>query len=161
MKHGLSILKLLETVQLPKKLALIHHRGSQKGIAEQGRRYCQKGSLRASNLATTPHTLRPDPFNYFPIYTEEELDKAQKWSFNRKGWLLNSDNTSFPKLKLDKPSGRFVRELTQGGKPYIICNWLAGVMVSTGIKSIISQIFETCPIYTMNNPNTIFSRAPR
>ena len=34
-KHGLNILKLLETVQLPKKVAVIHCRGHQKGDAEE------------------------------------------------------------------------------------------------------------------------------
>ena len=34
MKHGLSILKFLEAVQLPKKVAVIHCRGHQKGDAE-------------------------------------------------------------------------------------------------------------------------------
>lgn len=33
-KHGLSILQLLEAVQCPKKVALIHCRGHLKGDAE-------------------------------------------------------------------------------------------------------------------------------
>lgn len=32
MKHGLSILKLLEAVQLPQNVAVIHCRGHQKGV---------------------------------------------------------------------------------------------------------------------------------
>jgi hypothetical protein len=34
-KHGLSILQLLEAVQLPKKVAMIHCRGHLKGDAEE------------------------------------------------------------------------------------------------------------------------------
>ena len=32
MKHGLSILKLLEAVQFPQDVAVIHCRGHQKGV---------------------------------------------------------------------------------------------------------------------------------
>ena len=46
MKHGLSILKPLETVQLPKKVAVIHCRAHQKGDAEVTR-----GNNKADTIA--------------------------------------------------------------------------------------------------------------
>ena len=34
MRHGLRVLKFLEAVELPKKVAVTHHRGHQKGGTE-------------------------------------------------------------------------------------------------------------------------------
>ena len=82
MKHGLSILKPLETVQLPKKVAVIHCRGHQKGDAEviKGN---DKVDATAKRTALEPVAWqlpliprRPDPSNYSPTYTKEEIDKA-------------------------------------------------------------------------------------
>ena len=49
-----------------------------------------------------------------------------------------------------------IREAHQGTHRWkeALCNWSVEVMVTPGIKSTVSQIVETCPIYTMNNPNT-------
>ena len=88
-KHGLSILKLLEAVQLPKYVIVIHCRGHQKGNAEviKGNNKADTTTKRAALEPVTWQLLlipqRPDPSNYSPIYTKEELDKAQKWGFSR------------------------------------------------------------------------------
>lgn len=62
---------------------------------------------------------------------------------------MNSGNNYFPKLQLVKTSGR------------LIYKWLVEVMVIPGMKRIISQILETCPICTMKNPNTRPFRGPQ
>ena len=68
-------------------------------------------------------------------------------------------STSFPKLYL----GQAIREAhqrTQYGRE-VVYNLLAEVMVTPGMKSIISQIVETFPICTMNNPSTRPPRGPQ
>ena len=73
---------------------------------------------------------------------------------------MNMGNTSFPKLHLVKPSGRLIKELTHYRRE-VLYNRLVEVMVTSGMKSIISQIVETCPICTMNNSNTRPPKGPR
>lgn len=58
---------------------------------------------------------------------------------------MNVSNISFPKLQLVKPSGRLIKELTTGGKPYLY-SWLVEVMITSDIKGIISWIVQICPI---------------
>ena len=61
-------------------------------------------------------------------------------------------DTSFPKLRLVKPSWRLIKELTTGREA--LYNWLVKVIVTPGMKRIISPVAETCPICTVNNPDT-------
>ena len=65
---------------------------------------------------------------------------------------MNSGNTSFPKLQPIMPLGRLIKELH---------NWLVEVLVTPGMKNIISWVVETSPICTMNNPNTRSYRSPQ
>ena len=60
-KHGLSILQLLEGVQLPKKVAMIHCRGHLKGDAE-----VMKRNNKADTAATTPHTSKARSIQLLP-----------------------------------------------------------------------------------------------
>ena len=104
-KHGLNILRLLEAVQLLKKVVVIHWRGHQKGNTEviKGNSKADATAKRAVLEPVTGQLLlipkRPDLSNYFPVYTKEELDKAQKWGFNRdlggQGWLVNEHGQYF------------------------------------------------------------------
>ena len=75
-KHGLSILQLLEAVQLPPKVAMIHCRGHLKGDAEVMKKN-NKANTAAKRAALEPVTWqqplipqRPDPSNYSPTYTK-------------------------------------------------------------------------------------------
>ena len=75
-KHGLSILQLLEAVQLPQKVAMIHCRGHLKGDAEVMKKN-NKANTAAKRAALEPVTWqqplipqRPDPSSYSPTYTK-------------------------------------------------------------------------------------------
>ena len=50
---------------------------------QEGGHNCQKGDpgIKTRQLSLT--SWRPDPFNYSPVYTKEDLDKAWKWGFKR------------------------------------------------------------------------------
>ena len=161
-KHGLNILRLLEAVQLPIKVAVIHCRSHPKWDAEviKGN---NKEDTTAKRVALEPLTWqlpliprRPDPSNYSPIYTKEELDKAQIWDFSRDlgghVWLVNDDGQYFfPQTT----ACQAIREAHQGThyRREALYNWSIEVMVIPGMKSIISGIVETHPICTINNPN--------
>ena len=53
-----------------------------KGKQEGGHncQKCEPGTV-IRQLSLT--SWRPNPFNYSPVYTKEDLDKAWKWGFNR------------------------------------------------------------------------------
>lgn len=59
--------------------------------------------------------IKPNPSNYSLNYTKKK--KLQKKS--RSLWVaMNRGNNSFPKLQLLKTSGRLIKVLTKGQKPY-------------------------------------------
>ena len=160
-KHGLNLLRLLEVVQLLKKVAMIHCWGHQKRDAE-----VKKGNNKVDTIAKRPALelvtwqlplirKRPNPSNYSPVYTKGELDKAPKWCFSRDlgghGWLINEyGQYFFPQTA----ACQAIREVHQGThyRREALYNWLVEVIVTPGMKGIISWIVETCPICTMNNP---------
>eukprot|EP00069_Balaena_mysticetus_P007781 bmy_05654T0 len=115
-------------VQLPKKVVVTHRRGRQKGDAERNNKADAIAKRVVRELVTWQLPLipqRPDPSNYSPICIKEEIDKVQKRGFIRDlgghGWLVNEHEPYFfPQLQLVKPSGRLIKKLTMGGKPYII-----------------------------------------
>lgn len=87
-KHGLNILRLLEAVQFLKQVTVIHCKGSSKRPeVKKGNNEADAAAKRAVlepvtwQLPLMPK--RTDLSNYSPLYTNEELDKAQKWGFSR------------------------------------------------------------------------------
>lgn len=99
---------------------------------------------------------RPAPTNYSPIYTKEEL-RAQKWSFSRDlgghGQLVNEHGWYFFPQTSACPAAREAYQGTHYGR-VALYNSSAEIMVTPGVKSIISQMVKRCPICTMNNSNT-------
>ena len=60
---------------------------------------------------------------------------------------MNMDNRAFPKVIKKTHQG------TPSGMEALY-NWLVEILVTLGVKNIISWVVETCFIYTINNPNT-------
>ena len=60
---------------------------------------------------------------------------------------MNMDNRAFPIV---------IKETHQRTPPGMeaLYNWLVEILVTLGVKNIISWVVETCFIYTINNPNT-------
>ena len=104
---------------------------------------------------------RPDPSNYSPVYTKEELDTAPKWGFSTDlggpAWLVNEHGKYFFPQNAACQAIREAHQETHYGKEFLY-NWLVGVMITPGMKNTIGQIVETCLTCTMNNPKT---RPPR
>lgn len=74
-KYGPTILKLLQAVQLPKKIAVIHCKGHLKQDAEivKGNNKADMAAKRAAQnqvIQQLPFLPgKPNPQNYSPIYT--------------------------------------------------------------------------------------------
>ena len=99
-KHGLSTLKLLEAVQLPKEVSVIPCRCHQKGTTEVTKEnkadaIAKKAALEPGNWQLLLLPRSPEPYNYLPIYKKEKLDKSPKQGFNRDlgghKWLIDEN----------------------------------------------------------------------
>ena len=83
-KHGLSISKLLEAVQLPKKVAVIHCRCHQKRDGEEIKRNnkaditAKKVGPETSNLATTRHTQKARSIQLLPNLHKGRIRQSPK-----------------------------------------------------------------------------------
>lgn len=83
LKHGLSILKPSELVQLPKRWQRLVVGVTKKGgrgvgvLRETRQTQLPNGGLRTSNLATTPYTSRARAIQLSPSLHKEELDNVE------------------------------------------------------------------------------------
>lgn len=101
-KYGPTILKLLQAVQLPEKIAGVHCKGYPKQDAEiiKGNNKAARRAARNQVIQQLPFLPgKPNPENYSPLYTQEELDKVERWGFKRDPinceWLTNHNGHYF------------------------------------------------------------------
>ena len=92
-KHKELILRLLEAVRLPAKLAVIHCKGHQKGQEEeaQGNRKADQEAKRAAREASPITTICPlfPKETLTPDYTPEEHSRYAErgWEIGSHGWF--------------------------------------------------------------------------
>ena len=101
--------------------------------------------------------IKPDPLNYTPVYTEEELGKAKRWGFSQEpsqgGWLTNQHGQYFFLKPAAYHAIREAHQSTHCGKE-ALHNWLVRMLLTPGLRVLIEQEVKSYPICNTNNPNT-------
>lgn len=114
-KHGPEILQLLEAINEPSQVAIIHCPGHQKGetLVARGKQLADQAAKRAARTETStmmgPLLLQIDLSEYQPKYSEKDLERAKEWGYdvelsagwkgNPKGIILIPEALIYPILK--------------------------------------------------------------
>ncbi|NXD88926.1 POL5 protein, partial [Halcyon senegalensis] len=163
-KHAEEILKLLEAVQQPEKVAIMHCRGHQRGNAdpEIGNRLADREAKRIAEEAPVEALpLIPDGkvqtinIDQKPNYTKEDLKLIEDLGGKAKpdGWVyLKDDRIVIPSCLT------WVTALTEHNKTHwgadTLYRDLSRKLVGRNLYTIVSQVTKQCDICLHNNPNT-------
>ncbi|RLW04363.1 hypothetical protein DV515_00005907 [Chloebia gouldiae] len=132
-KHAQEILKLLDAVQLPEKVAIMHIRAHPKVSSEleEGNMLADREAKHAANgevfEETVEATLIPDrkiSIEGKPVYNKKDkkLIKAENANYNQEGWVVTEEGRLVvPSYLLKKPRTTVERTLPSAPH-YLYCN---------------------------------------
>ncbi|NXU46847.1 POL3 protein, partial [Drymodes brunneopygia] len=158
-KHAEEILKLLEAIHLPKRVAIMHCRGHQKGNTDQeiGNRLADQEAKRAAEQEIEIGSLIPDGkpvnFNENPEYSKEDLKLANDLRGKRRGdWIhLDEGQVLVPSNLL-----RFIvqseHRKTHWGADALY-EELIKRLVGRNLYTTVKQVTQQCEICQKNNPD--------
>ena len=162
-KHAEEILKLLEAVKQPEKVAIMHCRGHQKGNTdtEIGNRLADYEAKRvAGEVKTETLSLIPDgkiqtvSTNRKPNYSKEDLKLIEdlEGKIESDGWVRLADN------RIVIPSNLiWTTVLTEHNKTHwgadTLYKSLNQKLVGRNLYTMVKQISQQCEICLRNNPN--------
>nr|XP_031533027.1 uncharacterized protein LOC116280277 [Vicugna pacos] len=158
-QHCQEILELLDAIQDPKEVAVIHRKGHQKANSDIARgnnladRTARKAALKASSTqaALLPHIPTPSPLSP-PRYTDKEI----KWAKNRGyqkgpgGWWIKEQTTMLPRAL----QWRILKSLHDSSylEKDALTSLVEKVFSGMGLPQTISEITKACNICYYNNP---------
>lgn len=163
-KYAEEILKLLEAVKHPEKVAVIHCRGHQKGTAdfEVGNRLADQEAKRVAGLAEAEAlTLIPDGKiqtlgeGQEPRYTQEDQKLIGDLGGKARsdGWVYLKDNRVVLPSNLIWPMVMAEHNKTHWGADTLYKN-LSRVLVGRNLYTTVKQVTQQCSICLHHNPNT-------
>ncbi|XP_035169454.1 uncharacterized protein LOC118158885 [Oxyura jamaicensis] len=159
-----QILKLLEVVKQPEKVAIMHCRGHQKGNAdfEIGNRLADQEAKQVAGLTEVKaSSLIPDGkvqtiyINQKPNYTKGELKLIEdlKGKMKPDGWVYLKDNRVVIPSNLIWPTVLTEHNKTHWGADTLHKS-LSQTLVGRNLYTTIKQVAQQCSICLHNNPNT-------
>ena len=163
-KHAEEILRLLEAVKQPEKVAIMHCRGHQKGNAdfEIGNRLAdQEAKWAAEIIEVKAMSLIPDGKiqtmyrDQKPNYTKEDLKLIEDLKGTRKqdGWVYLKDNRVIIPSNLIRPIVLTEHNKTHWGADTLHKS-MSQTLVGRNLYTTIKQVTQQCSICLRNNPNT-------
>nr|XP_038025352.1 uncharacterized protein LOC119714290 [Anas platyrhynchos] len=163
-KHAEEILKLLEAVKQPEKVAIMHCRGHQRGSTdfEIGNRLADKEARRAAErgqvevLALIPDgKIQTLEKGQAPKYSKEDLKLIEdlKGKLNVDGWAHLKDNRVVMPSNLVWPMVLGEHNKTHWGADALY-KLLNRVLVARNLYTTIRQVTQQCDTCMRHNPNT-------
>ncbi|XP_027593940.2 uncharacterized protein LOC113996813 [Pipra filicauda] len=160
-KHAEEILKLLEAVQLPKKLAIMHCRGHQKGNTnqEKGNRLADREAKKAAeNGQVELASLIPDgkiiEVSSNVSYSKEDLKLIKDQQAQRKGnvYYLETGQIVVPERVLWKVVQAEHNKTHWGADA--LHKYLRRQIIGRNLYTTIIQVTKQCKTCLQNNPHT-------
>nr|XP_038025432.1 uncharacterized protein LOC119714306 [Anas platyrhynchos] len=163
-KHAEEILKLLEAVKQPEKVAIMHCRGHQRGSTdfEIGNRLADKEARKAAErgqvevLALIPDgKIQTLEKGQAPKYSKEDLKLIEdlKGKLNVDGWAHLKDNRVVMPSNLVWPMVLGEHNKTHWGAN-VLYKLLNRVLVARNLYTTIRQVTQQCDTCMRHNPNT-------
>ncbi|XP_049649628.1 protein NYNRIN-like [Accipiter gentilis] len=162
-KHAEEILKLLEAVKQPEKVAIMHCRGHQKGNTdpEIGNRLADYEARRvAEEVEAETLSLIPDgkiqtvSTNQKPNYSKEDLKLIEDLDgkVESDGWVRLADNRIVIPSNLIWTTVLTEHNKTHWGADALYKN-LNQKLIGRNLYTMVKQISQQCEICLRNNPN--------
>lgn len=164
-KHAPEILKLLDAVQLPEKVAIMHIKAHQKVSSE-----LEEGNMLADREAKdtakgeVPNekveaTSIPDGKIYLegrPEYNKKDkkLTKKENASYNQEGWAVTKDNKLIIPSYLLWSLVQKEQEKTHWGMD-ALCNYLKDRIMARRLQGAVIQVTRQCGLCLRTNPKNI------
>lgn len=159
-KHAKEILRLLEAVKLPEKVAIMHCRGHQKGNTdpEIGNRLADSEAKRVTEEAQVC-ALIPDgkPMNLDqpPRYSKEDLKLIEDLKGKQRtgGWAELEDGRIVIPFNMIWPLAMVEHRKTHWGADALYKE-LTKKIIGRNLYTTIKQVTQHCEICQKNNPDT-------
>ena len=158
-KHATEILKLLEAVQLPERVAIMHIKAHQKvqSDIERGNELADRKAKRVAQMEqVTEGALIPDgkvTLGEKPHYNKEDLKLIEDLDgkYNQDGWAITSQK------KIIVPSHMIwavVREEHRKGHwgTEALYKYLIGKIVARNLYTTVRQVTQQCDLRLQTNP---------
>ncbi|XP_058049122.1 uncharacterized protein LOC131203182 [Ahaetulla prasina] len=156
-KHGPQIRRLLESVWAPRKVAVIHCKGHQRGMSDTilgNNRADQEARHAADKPVSTETSLAlwvPEE-GVKPCYTSEESEQAQALeAIQEQGWWILPDQRVFVPQNLAWDTVQQVHRHLHLGKTALANALLREVYINK-IHSIAANVCTRCQVCAANNP---------
>ncbi|XP_065436684.1 uncharacterized protein LOC135980706 [Chrysemys picta bellii] len=168
-KHGPQILRLLEAVQLPSAVAVVHHKAHQREDQDVA-----KGDARADREAKRAATLEPQEAEDAhmhalipsvgelpaPQYSHEERNLADTLGLQEKeGWLHSTEGKILLPKNLIRPVLQKRHQSTHAGRE-ALSQHMNKYFLTSGLTPLASQVQAECLICQKNNPRPGVSVPP-
>ncbi|XP_024077342.2 uncharacterized protein LOC112122869, partial [Terrapene carolina triunguis] len=168
-KHGSQILRLLEAVQLPSAVAVVHCKAHQKEEQDVAR-----GNARADREAKRAATLEPleaeDAHMHalipsvgelpIPQYSGEERNLAGRLGLQEKeGWFHSLEGKILLPKGLIRPVLQQLHQTTHAGRE-ALSQLMGKYFLTSGLRPLASQVQAECLVCQKNNPRPGVSVLP-
>ncbi|XP_034625181.1 protein NYNRIN-like, partial [Trachemys scripta elegans] len=168
-KHGPQILRLLEAVQLPSEVAVIHCKAHQREDQDVA-----KGNARADREAKRAATLEPQEAEDAhmhalipsvgelptPQYSHEERNLANTLGLQEKeGWLHSTEGKILLPRNLLRPVLQKLHQSTHAGRE-ALSQLMNKYFLTSGLRPLASQVQAECLVCQKNNPRPGVSVPP-
>ncbi|XP_039356416.1 protein NYNRIN-like [Mauremys reevesii] len=160
-KHGTQILRLLEAVQLPSEVAVVHckaHQREDQDVAK-GNARADREAKRAATLEplgaeeTHLHALIPSVGELpAPQYSREERNLANSLGLQEKeGWLHSTEGKILLPKSLIWPVLQKLHQTTHAGRK-ALTQLMNKYFLTSGLRPLASQVQAECLVCQKNNP---------
>ncbi|CAM4653513.1 unnamed protein product [Lepidochelys kempii] len=160
-KYGPQILRLLEAVQLPSEVAVVHckvHQRKNQDVA-RGNTQADREAKHAATL-TSPqtenahmHALIPSAGELpTPQYSGEERQLTDKLGFwEKEGWLHSPEGKVLLLKGLIRPVLQKLHQTTHAGREALI-QLMGKYFITSGLRPLAAQVQADCLVCQKNNP---------
>ncbi|RLV85387.1 hypothetical protein DV515_00016016 [Chloebia gouldiae] len=164
-KHAQEILRLLDAVQLPEKVAIMHVRAHQKMSSEleEGNMLVDREAKDAAKGEVFEErveaTLIPDgkiSIEGKPVYNKKDkkLIKAEKANYNQEGWAVTEEGRLIVPSYLLWSLVQKEHEKTHWGVDAVY-NHMKGKVIARKLQGTIIQVPRQCSLCLQTNPKNI------
>ncbi|KAM4878171.1 uncharacterized protein FYW23_015915 [Sylvia borin] len=158
-KHAQEIIRLLEAVQLPEKVAIMHIKAHQKVSSELegGNELADREAKEAAKgEVTVEGALIPDgqiSLEGKPVYNKKDrmLIEDQKGTYNQEGWAVTAEGKLVIPSHLLWPLVREEHQKTHWGIDALY-NYLIGKITASNLYATITQVARQCDLCLQTNP---------
>ncbi|XP_053882488.1 uncharacterized protein LOC128836328 [Malaclemys terrapin pileata] len=160
-KHGAQILRLLEAVQLPSAVAVVHCKAHQREDQDvsKGNARADREAKRAATLKSPTeenaqmHALIPSVGELAaPQYSQEDRNLADSLGLQEKeGWLCSIEGKILLPKGLIRPVLQKLHQTTHAGRE-ALTQLMNKYFLTSGLKPLASQVQAECLICQKNNP---------